>query len=115
VTSALPAPLAKSAGETLPLQVELAPDERLKVSSGACSRRKSSAPQGDALVVQRAGVSDPVGRCAAAPAGAPGTLVYGSLPALDSTSGCRFRRPDAPWTRARSTCGSASSTSTASG
>ena len=85
VTSALPAPLAKSAGETLPLQLELAPDERLKLRLGRVVaaefiRRR----QGEALVVQRAGVFlTPVGEAPLRLPERPGTLVYGSLPAFD--------------------------------
>jgi len=86
VTSALPAPLAKSAGEALPLQVELTPDERLKVRLGRVLvaefvRRR----QGEALVVQRAGVSlNPSGDAPLRLPERSGTLIYGSLPALDA-------------------------------
>ena len=119
VTSALPAPLAKSAGEALPLQVELAPDERLKVKLGRVLaaefvRRR----QGEALVVQRAGVSlSPSGDAPLRLPERSGTLIYGSLAMLDADK-WRCHSSAAPtrrWTRARSTCGSASSTSSASG
>jgi uncharacterized protein (TIGR02099 family) len=98
VTSALPAPLAKSAGEALPLQVEVAPDERVKVRLGRVLaaeivRRR----QGEALVVQRAGVS--LGPSGDAPIRLPersGTLLYGSLPALDADKWLPlFTGPDA--------------------
>ena len=85
VTSALPAPLAKAAGETLPLRLELAPDERLKLKLGRIVaaefvRRR----QGEALVVQRAAVAlTPAGDAPLALPERPGTLFYGSLPALD--------------------------------
>jgi uncharacterized protein (TIGR02099 family) len=85
VTSALPAPLAKSAGETLPLRLEIAPDDRLKLRLGRVVaadvlRRR----QGEALVVQRAAVAlTPVGEAPLTLPERPGTLVYGSLPALD--------------------------------
>jgi len=86
VTSALPAPLAKSAGEALPLQVELASDDRLKVKLGRVLaadvvRRR----QGETLVVQRAGVSlTPSGDAPLRLPERSGTLIYGSLPALDA-------------------------------
>ena len=85
VTSALPAPLAKSAGETLPLRLEIAPDDRLKLRLGRVVaadivRRR----QGEALVVQRAAVAlTPTGEAPLTLPERPGTLVYGSLPALD--------------------------------
>jgi uncharacterized protein (TIGR02099 family) len=99
VTSALPAPLAKSAGEALPLQVELASDERLKIRLGrVLAAEVVRRRQGEALVVQRAGVFlNPSG---AAPLRLPersGTLVYGSLPALDVDKWLPlFGAPDAP-------------------
>jgi uncharacterized protein (TIGR02099 family) len=86
LTSALPAPLAKRAGETLPLQVELGADERLKVRLGRVLaaefvRRR----QGEALVVQRAGVFlTPSGDAPLRLPERSGTLIYGSLPALDA-------------------------------
>jgi uncharacterized protein (TIGR02099 family) len=85
ISSTLPAPLAKSAAEALPLQVELAADERLKLRLGRILaadlvRRR----EGGALVVQRAGValSPPTEAPLRLPEGA-GVLVYGSLAALD--------------------------------
>ena len=99
VTSALPAPLSKSAGETLPLQLELAPDERLKVRLGRVLaaefvRRR----QGEALVVQRAGVLlSPSGDAPLRLPERSGTLIYGSLPALDVDKWLPlFGAPDAP-------------------
>jgi uncharacterized protein (TIGR02099 family) len=99
VTSALPAPLAKSAGETLPLQVELASDERLKVKLGSVLaaevvRRR----QGEALVVQRAGVSlTPSGDAPLRLPERSGTLIYGSLPAFDADKWLALLAdPDAP-------------------
>jgi uncharacterized protein (TIGR02099 family) len=98
VTSALPAPLAKSAGEALPLQVEVAPDERVKVRLGRVLaaeivRRR----QGEALVVQRAGVSlSPSGDAPMRLPERSGTLLYGSLPALDADKWLPlFAGPDA--------------------
>jgi uncharacterized protein YhdP len=85
VASALPAPLAKSAGEALPLQLEFTADERLKVRLGRILaaelvRRR----QGDVLVVQRAGVAlMPAADAAMRLPDRAGTLVYGSLAALD--------------------------------
>ena len=86
VTSALPAPLAKSSGEALPLQVELAPDERLKVKLGrVLAAEVVRRRQGEALVVQRAGISlTPSGDAPLRLPERSGTLVYGSLPALDA-------------------------------
>jgi len=99
VTSALPAPLAKSAGEALPLQVELAPDERLKVKLGRVLaaefvRRR----QGEALVVQRAGVSlSPSGDAPLRLPERSGTLIYGSLAMLDADKWLPLLGgPDAP-------------------
>jgi uncharacterized protein YhdP len=85
IASALPAPLGKGAGEALPLQLEFTPDDRLNVRLGRILaaelvRRR----QGEALVVQRAGVA--LMPAAEAPLRLPeraGTLVYGSLAALD--------------------------------
>ena len=85
VASSLPAPLGKSAAEILPLQLEIAPDERVKLRLGRLAaaelvRRR----QGDSLVVQRAGVAlRPLADAAVRLPEAPGTLVSGSLPALD--------------------------------
>ena len=85
VASTLPAPFAKTAAEVLPLQLELAPDERIKVKLGRIvaaelQRRR----QGDTLVLERAGVAlTPVTDATLRLPEAPGTLVYGSLAALD--------------------------------
>jgi uncharacterized protein (TIGR02099 family) len=85
VASALPAPLAKSAGEALPLQLEFTADDRLKVRLGRIVaaelvRRR----QGDVLMVQRAGVAlMPAADIALRLPDRAGTLVYGSLAALD--------------------------------
>jgi uncharacterized protein (TIGR02099 family) len=99
VTSALPAPLAKSAGEALPLQVELAPDERLKVKLGrVLAAELVRRRQGEALVVQRAAVSlSPSGDAPLRLPERSGTLIYGSLPALDADKWLPlFGGPDAP-------------------
>ncbi len=99
VTSALPAPLAKSAGEALPLQVELAPDERLKVKLGrVLAAELVRRRQGEALVVQRAAVSlSPSGDAPLRLPERSGTLIYGSLPALDADKWLAlFGGPDAP-------------------
>lgn len=85
VTSTLPAPFAKAAAETLALQLELAPDERLKVRLGRLAaaelvRRRQS----DGVVVQRAGVAlRPAADAPVRLPEAPGTLISGSLAALD--------------------------------
>jgi uncharacterized protein (TIGR02099 family) len=86
VASILPAPLAKSAAESLPLRVELFPDERIRMRVGrALAAEFVRRRQGAALVVQRAGISlTPA--LNDAPLRLPersGTLVYGSLAALD--------------------------------
>jgi len=99
VTSALPAPLAKSAAEALPLQVELAPDERLKIKLGrVLAAELVRRRQGEALVVQRAGVSlSPSGDAPLRLPERSGTLIYGSLPALDVDKWLPlFGAPDAP-------------------
>jgi uncharacterized protein (TIGR02099 family) len=90
VASTLPPPLAKSAAESLPLRVELVPEdggarERISLRLGRVVaadflRRR----QGEAMVVQRAGVAlTPVGNAPLRLPERPGTLVYGALPALD--------------------------------
>ena len=76
VASTLPAPLAKRAADSLPLQLELLPDERVRVKLGTVAAaefagNRTAIALGPALetalkLPQRAG-----------------TLVYGSLPALD--------------------------------
>jgi uncharacterized protein (TIGR02099 family) len=93
VTSSLPAPLAKAAVDALPLRVDIAPSDggardRVSVVLGKLAavealRRR----QGEAMVVQRAGVAlSPVpGQPVRLPE-RPGTLVYGSLNTLDLDS-----------------------------
>ncbi|MEA3192179.1 MAG: hypothetical protein QOD26_512 [Betaproteobacteria bacterium] len=93
VASTLPAPLAKNAGDALPLRVEISQTDagvrdRVSASLGRLAaaeflRRR----QGETMVVQRAGVwlaPDP-GQPVRLPE-RPGTLVYGSLAALDLDS-----------------------------
>jgi len=90
VTSALPPPLEKAAAEALPLRVDVIPvdggaRDRVSVSLGRLAaaeflRRK----QGEAMLVQRAAVwLSPVAGGAIRLPERPGTLIYGSLPALD--------------------------------
>ena len=90
IASTLPAPLAKPANEALPLRVEFLPSEggardRISVSLGSVLdaeflRRR----EGRALVVQRAAVAlSPAPGATMRLSERPGTLVYGSLPALD--------------------------------
>ncbi len=94
VASALPPPLSKAAADALPLRVEVLPAEggtrdRLSVSLGRLAqaeflRRK----QGELMVVQRAAIwLSPGGLLPGSEAmrlpERPGTLVYGSLGALD--------------------------------
>jgi uncharacterized protein (TIGR02099 family) len=90
IASALPAPLAKRGDELLPLRVDLLTSDagtrdRISVSLGRLAsaeflRRR----QGDAMQVQRAAVvlSPVAGQPVRVPE-RPGTLVYGSLAALD--------------------------------
>jgi uncharacterized protein YhdP len=94
VASALPAPLGKVAGESLPLHVDVIPAEggareRVSVSLGRVAaaeflrRRPADAPAAP-MAVQRAAVwLTPVAGQAVRLPERPGTLVYGSLPALD--------------------------------
>jgi|RhiMethySRZTD1v2_1073278.scaffolds.fasta_scaffold16564_2 uncharacterized protein (TIGR02099 family) len=99
VTSALPAPFSKRADEALPLQLELAPDEHLKIKLGrVLAAELVRRRQGEALVVQRAGVSlSPSGNAPLRLPERSGTLVYGSLPALDVDKWLPlFGAPDAP-------------------
>ena len=95
VTSTLPQPLAKEAGESLPLHVEIVPGEggdRVSVALGRLAaaellRRR----QGEAMVVQRAIVSlTPAPERPLRLPERPGTFVYGSLPALDLDSWLPF-------------------------
>jgi uncharacterized protein YhdP len=115
VTSALPAPFSKEPVRALPLQVELAPDERLKVKLGACSRPKLVRAAGRALVVQRAAFRQPSGDAPLRLPERSGTLDLRLAAGARLDKWLPLSAPDAPWTRARSTCRSASSTSTASG
>jgi uncharacterized protein (TIGR02099 family) len=89
VSSALPAPLAKSAADPLPLRVEIHPAdatgrERIFATLGSLAaldlqRRRD----GDAMALQRAALLlAPSGRRARLPE-RPGLLIYGTLPALD--------------------------------
>jgi uncharacterized protein (TIGR02099 family) len=90
VASALPPPLAKSAAEAVPLRIEVLPADsgardRISISLGKLAaaeflRRR----QGEAMSVQRASVwlSPAAGEAIRLPE-RPGTLIYGSLPALD--------------------------------
>lgn len=90
MASTLPSPLVKAANEALPLRVEFLPSEggardRVSVSLGrvldAEFLRQREGPE---MVVQRAAValSPAPGQAMRLPE-RPGTLVYGSLPALD--------------------------------
>ena len=85
IASALPAPFAKSASEALPLRLELSPDDRISVKLGrVVAAEVVRRRQGDAIVVQRSGVS--LSPTVDAPIRLPergGTLVYGSLAAID--------------------------------
>jgi uncharacterized protein YhdP len=85
LASTLPAPLAKSAGEALPLSLEFTPDDRIKLRLGRIvAAELVRRMQGEALVVERSGVSlTPVGDAPVRLPERPGTLVSGSLPALD--------------------------------
>ena len=93
VASSLPVPLAKGAGEALPLRVEIAQADgggrdRVsvvlgRIAAGEFLRRS----QGASMVVQRAGVSltPQPGQAVRLPE-RPGILVYGSLVSLDLDS-----------------------------
>lgn len=93
VASSLPAPLAKGAGDALPVRVEIAQADggardRVSATLGRLAaaevlRRR----QGEAMVVQRAGVSltPAPGQPVRLPE-RPGILVYGSVAALDLDS-----------------------------
>ena len=90
IESTLPAPLAKSAAEPLPLRVEVNPSakgerDRVSVSLGALARAElQRRRQGEAMVTQRTAVwlgpqpDQPIRLPER-----PGTLVYGSLAAFD--------------------------------
>jgi len=103
VTSGLPAPLAKAAADALPLRVDISPSDggardRVSAVLGRLAavellRRR----QGEAMVVQRAGVSlspEP-GQAVRLPE-RPGTLVYGSLNRLDLDSWLAIASGDEP-------------------
>ncbi len=90
VASALPPPFSKSAAEAMPLRIEVIPvdggaRERISISVARIAaaellRRR----QGEAMVVQRAGVwLSPSAEQAVRVPERPGTLVYGSLAELD--------------------------------
>src|SRR5204862_8175316 len=95
VASALPPPLSKGVADALPLRLEMIPAEggtrdRLSLSLGQVAaaeflRRR----QGEAMVVQRAAIwlspsgLSPAGGEAIRLPERPGTLIYGSLGALD--------------------------------
>ena len=100
VASTLPAPLTKNPSEALPLRVEIAQADagtrdRVSLSLGRIAaaevlRRK----QGEAMVVQRAGVSlSPQSGQAVRLLERPGTLVYGSLVSLDLDSWLALASP----------------------
>ena len=93
VASSLPAPLAKSAGDALPLRVEIAQaDAGARDRVSATLGRLAAAEmlrrrQGEAMVVQRAGLSlAPNPSQAVRLPERPGTLVYGSLNSFDLDS-----------------------------
>src|SRR5688572_26002643 len=90
VTSALPAPLAKDAAETLPLRVDLIPAaggerDRIAISLGSLARVEiARRKEGKGMQVQRTAVwlSPERDESIRLPE-RPGTLVYGTLPAFD--------------------------------
>jgi len=90
VASTLPAPLAKAAAEPLPLHLEIVPGgdgarERISVTLGKLAAVElQRRQQGAAMVVQRAAVwmSPVAGQPIRLPE-RPGTLLYGTIPALD--------------------------------
>jgi uncharacterized protein (TIGR02099 family) len=75
LTSLLPAPLAKRTGETLPLELELTPDERVKARIGRVVAAE--------FARERIGIALAPGQGAVRLPERPGVLVAGSLPALD--------------------------------
>jgi len=90
VESTLPAPLAKSAAEPLPLRIEVNPSpkgerDRISVTLGALARAEVQRRRQDgAMVVQRTAVwVNPERDQPIRLPERPGTLVYGSLAALD--------------------------------
>jgi len=89
VASELPPPLAKSAADALPLRVDIFPAEnrdRISVTVGRIAAAEFlRQKQGDEMQVQRTAVSlnPPAGEALRMPE-RPGTMVYGSLAALDA-------------------------------
>jgi uncharacterized protein (TIGR02099 family) len=90
VASDLPPPLAKAAGEALPLRIEYLPgsndsSDRISVSLGTLLRAELlRAGEGNAMVLQRASVAlNPAKGEAVRLPERKATLVYGSLPAFD--------------------------------
>jgi uncharacterized protein (TIGR02099 family) len=90
IESTLPAPLAKSAEEALPLRVELVPTakgerDRISVALGRLARAEvARRRQGQTMEVQRTAVwLGPTSDQAIRLPERPGTLVYGALPAFD--------------------------------
>src|SRR5262245_26568829 len=88
--STLPAPLAKSAADSLALRVEVNPApkgerDRVSISLGTLARAElQRRRQGGAMVTQRTAVwLSPDREHAIRLSERPGTLVYGSLPAFD--------------------------------
>jgi uncharacterized protein (TIGR02099 family) len=90
IESSLPAPLQKSAAETLPLRVEVTPlaggeRDRVSVTLGSLARAElARRREGGAMAVQRTAVWLLPGRDQPIRLPErPGTLVYGSLPEFD--------------------------------
>ena len=90
VESALPAPLTKSAGETLPLRVDVVPSaggerDRIALTLGSIARAEiARRRQGSAMQAQRTAVwLSPERDAPIRLPERPGTLVYGSLAAFD--------------------------------
>jgi uncharacterized protein YhdP len=90
LASTLPAPLAKSAAEPLPLRVEVNPSargqrDRVTVTLGTLARAElQRRRQGDAMLTQRTAVwISPARDQPIRLPERPGTLVYGSLPTFD--------------------------------
>lgn len=88
VESTLPAPLAKAAGDSLPLRVEITPTndgERIQMTLGRIAAAEISRERkGDRIGAQRVAVAltPAVNQPLRLPE-RPGTLIYGSLAALD--------------------------------
>jgi uncharacterized protein (TIGR02099 family) len=90
IASGLPAPLAKAAADTLPLRVEVIPvdgggRDRISVSLGSLAAAQfTRRSQGDTMVVQQAGIwLTPNAGSPVRLSERPGTLIYGSLAALN--------------------------------